>query len=212
MRNSSGGFALVQLLASLVIVGMLSVLLIQGLSTGRRVWEGLDARASAADTVQTAQTVLRNSIEGAYPSTRYDYGSPYVDFRGASGAMNFIAPPSDQGRPSALRRYSVAVTAGGDLVLTSISDVASDVGAVRQTRVLLKRVQQIDIAYFGAAAPDFMARWRPSWANQPVLPQLVRVRLSLPEGDRRQWPDLLVHPAATIDSDCVLYQGKCRGR
>jgi general secretion pathway protein J len=212
MRNSSGGFALVQLLASLVILGMLSMLLLQGLSTGRRVWEGLDATAAAADTVQTAQSVLRGAVEASYPATRYDYGSPYADFNGAAGALNFLAPPADQGRPAALRRYSLAVTAGGDLVLSSISDVASDVGAARQTRVLLRGVQQIDIAYFGAAAPDFMARWRPGWANQPILPQLVRVRLSLPPGDRRLWPDLLIHPGATIDSDCVLYQGKCRGR
>ena len=212
MKDSSAGFALVQLLASLVILGMLSLLLVQGVSTGRRVWQGLDGAASAAEAVQTAQADLRDSIERAYPATRYDYGSPYVDFQGAAGALNFIAPPTDLGRPSALRRYSLAVTASGDLVLGSVSDVAADVGARTETRVLLHGVQQLDIAYFGPGKPDFMPRWRTSWTYESLLPQVVRVRLSLPPGDRRQWPDLMIRPQATVDSDCVLYMGKCRGR
>ena len=212
MKTGSAGFALVQLLASLVIFGMISLLLIQGIATGRRVWEGMDSSAAAGEAVQTAQNALRDAIERAYPATRYDYGSPYVDFQGAAGALKFTAPPTEIARPSALRRYSLAVTAGGDLVLSSVSDVSADVGAAHENRVLLRGVQQLDIAYFGPAKPDLMPRWRSGWAYQAGLPEVVRVRLSLPPGDRRQWPDLMVRPQATADSDCVLYMGKCRGR
>ena len=212
MKHPSAGFALVELLASLVIFGMIALMLVQGVSTGRRVWEGVDTAAAAGEAVQTAQLQLRDSLERAYPATRYDYGSPYVDFQGAAAAIKFLAPPSDLQRPAALRRYNLVVTAGGDLVLESVSDVASDFGAARETRVLLRGVEQLDLAYFGPAAPDFMPRWRARWTFQPALPTLVRVRLSLASGDRRQWPDLLIRPQATVDSDCVLYMGKCRGR
>jgi general secretion pathway protein J len=212
MRDRSSGFALVQLLASLVILGMISLLIFQGLSTGRRVWQGIDSGAAAVQSVQSAQSVLRAAFERSFPATRYDYGSPYVDFQGAAGTVTFLAPPPDVSQPQALRRYSLAVTAGGDLVLSSISDVAADYGAPIDQRVLMRGVQQLDIAYFGPARPDFTPRWRTTWTYQATLPELVRVRLSLAPGDRRLWPDLMINPQATVDSDCVLYQGKCRGR
>jgi general secretion pathway protein J len=213
MAPRTAGFALVELLASLVILGMIGLLLVQGLGTGRRVWERLDTDTAAGEGVESAQGVLRGLIEQAFPVTRYDAGSPYSDFDGQSGALKFLAQPLASGRPAALRRYSLSVDVGGRLQLSSISDVAAD--SVRPTSlVLLRGVQQMDVAYYGAAAPDHRPMWRPRWQTQPKFPELVRVRVSFMPGDRRQWPDLVVRPQVTADSDCVLDRaaGGCRGR
>jgi len=214
MKSASAGFALVQLLASLVILGMLSLLVVQGLAVGRRVWERVDAHAASAQSLSSAQNDLRDRLEHAFARTDYQSSPPYVDFGGDETSADFLAPPADSGRPAALRHYILAVTAGGDLTLTSQSDLASDTRADRQDQVLLRGVQQLDLAYFGPAGADPVARWRSRWRQQPGLPRLIRVRLAFRAGDPRQWPDLIVAPAATIDSECVLDVAlhRCRGR
>ncbi|HEY5072441.1 MAG TPA: type II secretion system protein [Caulobacteraceae bacterium] len=212
--STAAGFALVEALASLVIVGMISLLLIQGMATGRRVWERIDSASSAGEAVDGAQTALRDRIEKAFLATVYGESAPYVDFSGSAGGLEFLAPPADADRPAPLRRYRLVLTTAGELVLSSISDVVAPQTAAASNQVLLSNVRQVDLAYFGAADPDQTRMWRPSWLRQPVPPELVRLRLSFEPGDRRHWPDLVIHPRATIDAACILslLSHRCRDR
>jgi general secretion pathway protein J len=45
------------------------------------------------------------------------------------------------------------------------------------------------------------------------MPSLVRIRLEFAR-DQARWPDLVVHPLADIDSECLLVAetGRCRAR
>ncbi|MHB8528966.1 MAG: hypothetical protein ACYC8V_05560 [Caulobacteraceae bacterium] len=212
MGQREGGFALVEMIATLAVMAMISWMLIAGVATGRRVWQRLDEAATAADDVDGAQTALRRRIEDAYPATLYEDAGPSVDFAGSSHWIAFLAQPPDGGRPAPLRRYRLFLTARDELALSSVSDVAA--GVAPEARVLLSGVQGLDIAYFGAAPPDGIRRWREDWKDAPSPPELVRVRIALRPGDRRRWPDLIIHPRATIDSECVLNPstGLCRGR
>jgi general secretion pathway protein J len=213
-RLGTGGFALVEALASLVIVGMLSVMLIQGVTTGRRVWERLDTRAAALEAVAGAQTVLRDRMEQLYPATLYGGAEALIDMQGGPESVAFVAAAAQASRPTPLRRFRLDLTAGQDLALSSTSDVAVSglPGVTRQ--VLLTGVRQIDIAYFGSAPPDSSRRWRPTWTNQVLPPELIRVRIDFEPGDPRTWPDLIVRPRVTIDSGCILSAATshCRGR
>jgi general secretion pathway protein J len=212
--EATGGFALIEALASLVIVGMLSVMLIQGVTTGRRVWERLDTRSAAIEAVDGAQTVLRGRIEQIFPATLYNSAELTIDMVGAPQSVAFLAPPAQALRPAPLKRFRLDLTAGQDLVLTSVSDVATNgqPGATRQ--VLLTGVRQPDIAYFGSEALDPARRWRTSWVNQVSTPDLIRVRIDFEPGDPRIWPDLIIRPRTTIDSGCILSTSTshCRGR
>ena len=212
--HGTPGFALIEALASLVIVGMIALMLIQGVGTGRRVWERLDARASAGEAVDGAQAVLRDRLEQLYPATLFGGDQAQVDVNGAAESLAFLAPPGESGRPGPLRRFRLSLTVGRDLDLSSISDVDDWKTAQVTNQVLLTGVQQIDLAYFGAAAPDGTRRWRPTWTGQSLVPELIRVRLSFEPGDPRRWPDLIVRPRTTIDSSCILSPttGHCRGR
>lgn len=210
----TAGFALIEALASLVIVGMLGVMLVQGVATGRQVWARLDTRAAALEAVEGAQTVLRGRFEQLYPATLFGGGEEQIDFQGGPESVTFLAPPAQAVRPAPLRRYRLDLTPGGDLVLSSRPDVATprDLGIARQ--VLLTGVRQLDLAYFGGEGPDPTPRWRPDWLAQPVPPQLIRVRIAFEPGDPRPWPDLIVHPLTTIDAGCILSAATshCRGR
>ncbi len=214
MAHRSAGFTLVELLVSLAIMAMLSVLIVSGVGGGARVWERMDRTTAAGEAVEGAQAALRTRLERIFPATRYDASTPYVDFDGAADSLAFIAPPADAARPAPLRRYHLALTAAGDLVLSSHSDLAANPAAPDPEQlVLLHGVQGIELAYFGPTAPDNSPRWRPRWTAQPAPPQLVRLRVAFAADDRRWWPDLVVKPAADIDAGCVMNSsGRCMGR
>lgn len=211
--SRDSGFSLVELLVSLAILGLLSLMLLQGVFSGRRVWERLDSRAVRLETVEDAQSALRDRLERAFPLTRYDASAPFADFQGEAKVVRFLAPPPLSARPAALRRYTLGLTTSGDLVLTSASDVALDAARASEQTVLLRNVRSVDFTYWGVAPPDNVERWRPTWRARPTTPQLVRIRLAFQPGDRRVWPELIVRPAANVGSACVVdaTTGACRG-
>jgi type II secretory pathway pseudopilin PulG len=207
------GYALIELLASLVLFCMIAVLIVEGIGTGRRVWERADAAETAGSSISGAQAVLRSRLEHVFPATLYG-GSTSVDFDGEQNTLTFLAPRADSAGPGALRRYTLSLTPSGDLVLSSISDIAADRNTAPDRVVLIHDVESLSFAYFGVAPPDNTAQWRFRWQQRAQTPQLIRVRVSFAGGDRRWWPDLLVKPFATIDSLCLLdaQTGSCRGR
>jgi general secretion pathway protein J len=212
--RGTGGFALVEALTSLVIVGLLGVMLIQGVTTGRQVWQRLDTRSAAIEAVDGAQAVLRDRLDQLYAATLYGGPTVRIDMEGGPESVAFLAPPAQALRPAPLNRFQLDLTPGQDLVLSSTSDVAmsGQPGVTRQ--VLLTGVRRLDIAYFGPAAPDLARRWRSTWTGQTLPPELIRIRLGFESGDPRVWPDLIVRPRTTIDSGCILSSATshCRGR
>lgn len=213
MDDRAAGYALIEMLATLVIIGMLSAMMISGLGASQQVWKRVDAANSMGDAIAGAQILLRARIERLFPATRYDKIPSYADFDGLADKMTFLAPPRDIQAPSGLRRYQLGVAPNGDLVLSSVSDLAIP-NAPPENLVLLHNVQGLDIAYFGAAPPDNKPSWRFAWELRPIPPQLIRIRVQFPPQDPRVWPELLVKPFANVDSMCVLIvtTGKCRGR
>jgi general secretion pathway protein J len=157
--------------------------------------------------------MLRDRVEQIYPATRYDKSPPYIDFSGAASRMTFLANPPEAQRPGALRRYTLGVNTKGQLVLLEVSDVAPQ-GTRPAVRVLLEGVRQLDVAYFGATAPDNTRGWRQEWDSEAALPEIIRIRLAFEPGDRRLWPDLIIRPRTTIDTECLLnpITHACKGR
>jgi len=201
-RHGKNGFTLVEALASLVILGLLSVMIMSGIGTGRRVWEHAQSLADANESVEGTQAALRSVLERTFALVLNDSSSPSVVFTGAIDKVEFLGPAQDAHRPSELQKYRISLSPSGDLLLSSISDLALDPQAPPHDVVLIRNVQSIEFDYFGPAAPDNIPQWRQSWASQPRLPTLIRLRLGFMSGDRRWWPEFIVHPAATTDLHC----------
>jgi general secretion pathway protein J len=211
--EKSDGYAIAEMLASLLIMGMLSLLMISGVVTGRHVWERMDAAAEASESVGGVQMLLRQRIERAFPVTQYNENPPYIDFYGDGSNMAFLAPPREAQSPQGLRRYKLWLNQQGELVLSSVSDLAINTNKPDENLVLLKGVQSLDLAYFGES-PKGDVGWQLGWLNRIVYPRLIRIHVEFRPGDPRQWPDMLIKPLSTIDSGCVLNTatGGCRGR
>lgn len=209
------GFSLIELLVSLAILAMIGLLMSSSVGAGRRVWERVDRSTSAIDQIEAAQTIVRDRLSRIVPLTRYDAISPYSDMEGKRDVLFFIAQAPDAQQPDALADYRLSLSTGSELVLSATPDLAPLRNPQRRDRVLLRGVASLDLAYFGPPyTPTDPPRWNNRWPGQAQPPQLIRVRVTFAPGDRRQWPDLIVHPSATIDTQCVIniQTSKCKGR
>ena len=210
--DRDGGFAVIEALASLIVLGMIGLMIMQGVGMGQRVWERLDRHEAGGEAIDAAQSILRDRLEQIYPLTDYQGGAT-IDFEGAAQSVVFLASPPLAERPSGLRRYTLSLNDKSQLVLTSVSAVAKE-SAPPRVQVLADHVSAMDLAYFRGLGPAEGRVWYPDWSNDPTLPQVIRVRVAFDSKDPRHWPDLYIRPWATIDSGCrfdPVYHG-CRGR
>lgn len=213
--RGSPGFALIETLASLVVIGMISLMIVEGVGMGQRVWDRLDQHEAGGEAVDAAQALLRDRLEQIYPEPDLQ-GSipPNLDFAGLAQSVAFVANPPLAERPSGLRRYTLSVNGKSQLVLTSVSAVGRE-SVPPVTQILLDHVRSVDLAYFLAGGgPTSTGSWGREWGEQPQLPVAIRVQLTFEPQDPRHWPDLIVRPWATIDAACQydpVYH-VCRGR
>lgn len=209
------GFTLVELLVSLVVLALIGLLMSSGVGAGRRAWERVDRSSANIDQVEAAQTIIRDRLARLVPLTRYDAITPYSDIEGKHDVLFFIAPAPYAQQPDALTDYRLSLSTRSELVLSATGDLAPLGNPQRQDRVLLRGVATLDLGYFGPQPTQRdPPRWTDHWPPQAQPPQLIRVRLTFAPGDRRRWPDLIVHPQTTIDTQCVIniQTGKCKGR
>ncbi len=203
-RSSEAGFTLVELIASLAVMALFSLMLAAAFGSRVDAWSRMERDTASAETVEATQGLLTDRIQRIWPAATFHFRQPAgPDFDGGPDQMTFLAPAPEAQERGPLRRYRLSVDPSGDLVLESIGALALHQQTWPERRILLQGVQAMDLAYF-VSAPGQQAGWRAEWRQPPVLPALIRVRLAFADGDRRRWPDLLAHPMADIDDGCRL--------
>ncbi len=211
--QAEAGFTLIELLVSLVIVAVLAGMVLAGAQLGFQTAAQARARGVGNASIITSQTVLRDRIEALVPNTRFEFTRPIADIRGEGTIISFFAPAPPADRPASLMRYRLIRSAEGELVLYSLPDTTSGVDpyapgqAGWAAQVLLTNVERLELAYFGTLPGEARRDWRDRWIERGAPPELVRVRVAFFAGDRRQWPDLIIRPAPTVNAACTLDPG-----
>jgi general secretion pathway protein J len=200
------------MLVSLALLAVAAVLVGRSFAIDRAALWRVQDRASAGDQVEAAQNAIRSRLEHLFAEASYDGQSPTVAMDGAPDHLTFLAPGNDVRTP--IRRYRLALSTRGDLTLASADKTAANVPPPSDGAVLLAKVDRLQIDYYGPSGAVGASAWVANWAARSSPPRLVRIRLGLPPGDRRRWPELIVRPAANVDSGCVVDPdtGGCRGR
>ncbi len=212
--DRAAGFSLVEALAALAVLGLVSLMLMAGLASAGQAWRRTVGLQTSDEGVAGAQRLVRERLEHAYPAALFGGSQPEVDFRGQGAGVEFLAPAPEADGPHALRRYTLAVLPGGELALSWRSELSPDPPPPNRTDVLLRGVQALRIDYFGAGRRGAARAWTPRWIAADRPPELVRIVADFPPGDPRTWPTLIVRPAADVDDACMLRAGTagCRGR
>jgi general secretion pathway protein J len=192
------GFALLEMLVSLVVLGFLVVGLTQGVRAGLRLWDAQTLRIGETGELDAGARALRALLSGIWVPPQGGIG------RGATGKTDI------EGHPDSLAFRGDLPTGLGTTRLANITLELRERRLVLRWNLhrheltsgpepepieteLIRGVERLDLAYWGSPSPDQAAGWQAQW-DGPAIPGLIRVRLAFAKGDRRRWPDLIAAP------------------
>ncbi|MCX7383324.1 MAG: prepilin-type N-terminal cleavage/methylation domain-containing protein [Alphaproteobacteria bacterium] len=172
MRRRDAGFTLIEMLVTVVVLGLLAASLLQGSRLGIAAWDGADRRQRDLMEAEAAERVLRDVIARMVPLAQN--APPLL---GTPGTMAF--------RATATGETTIAIGLGLDAAKRLVlRELAAGRGGVRET-ILLESVERLAFAYWQGGV------WQTEWRRDGV-PRLVRVQYQLGGRLRRQWPALVI--------------------
>ncbi len=193
------GFTLLELLVAVTLVSLLTVLLFGGLRFGTRSADAVGRRADISSDTALVYDFLQNRLADAQPLlAENDQKARSIRFDGGPVSLSFAGlPPSeiDLGGYQWLT-ISVADKAGEKRLVADWRQMArGPLGPGPRSRrpsVLMDGVKSVRFAYFGRYAPNRPLAWGDRWTDRRTLPQLVRLSITLADGETI--PDLVIAP------------------
>jgi len=218
--KAESGFTLIEVLVSLVLLAVLSLILMNTFHFSGTVLDRVGTRQADVMVVSDMQTALRRWLSVAYPEyvPSETPGLPgRIIFDGRPDGVTFLspAPTSLEAGGMALMRLTVVTRDSSTSLLVSAKpELAWRDGIQPVQETLLTGVTSVRFAYWGTTQPGATASWHSTWSGQGLLPRLVRISVTFGPGDRRSWPELLISPAIRADSTCQFtpLQVSCLGR
>lgn len=214
MNRGHRGFTLLELLITLVLMGLVMLLVFGGLRITSRIWEAADQRQQQVAEQYQLQQVLRRLVGQAQNHRVRDaQGRVQLAFHGEAEQLVFVAPASRAAsnanlywyrlylaaataeRPAALMLQARTFESGAAVDWYSLFDVQPDdlLAPVELNEFVLLPLPEarIRLVYWGQ-----QDRWlteQPDWVEQSVLPRLVELHITFEsEQAVEHWPVLAV--------------------
>lgn len=185
MRHRSAGFTLIEILVVLAIMGLILIMITQGVHVGVRGADSFYRAVQMQSDMEPVEHALRQMIERMNPGM---YPEPPL-VRGSASAIFFtteLPNPTTGGTLTADVRLQAD---DGNLVLwwtPHTRGIPFNAPPPPHREVLLPGVARLDISY---AAKGAGATWLSRW-SQPALPGLVRL-VVIPQAGGRAWPPII---------------------
>ncbi len=205
------GFTLLEMIIGITLLGFILVLLYGGLRLSIRSWDSGNQRVEATSRQVIVSDFLRRLLAQTYPlQWTEDDGKKTLAFSGAPDTLQFAGPiPARLGAggiqlialdaPKDEPGQALRVRWQAPDPKTHGFDFSAEFDATDQAH-LVKGLDKVEFAYFGAETKDDDPAWHDEWHSDTLLPQLIRLRLT-PIGGR-QWPDLMVAVKSNENAGC----------
>lgn len=192
MRRRAG-FTLVELIAALIVVGLIGAIVAGTLRLGLRAQERLLARTEAMEDRRVVLGQLRRHLEAIEPLWLVGRDGMRVAFRGNAGELWFAAemPGGDGAGGIWLAHLALAGSAEmSSLTLERqlLAEASSFVVPPDAERGIV-----IDGLHDARFAYSDGRQWLDRWDDATRLP--AKIRLTLGTADQGPWPPLIVAPA-----------------
>jgi general secretion pathway protein J len=189
---------LLELLVTLVVLGLLLVTLTQGIRVGLRAWAIEGHLSLQSGGLDTTDRTLRQLLERASPR---EPTSRNGNFIGTAHRLSFTTTlPGGYGAPMTHEAdVTLLVTERHQLELLWRPHYRRWIVPLPppSTNVLVDDVDRLDLEFW--QPPRTLQQpggWLSTWsAREPPL--LVRLRVVFPPGDARHWPDIVIAPMRT---------------
>ena len=182
---AGAGFTLLEVLVAVSVLGLVLVLLTQGVQFGLQATRQQSEHRDRHGDLEAIDRALRRMIALADPGF---YPEPPT-LRGAAHTVSFTTelPTGDAG-PTQRADVALSTEAGRLLLRGTPRRHAVLFGAAPAWRetVLLDGIERVEFAYRAGAS----AAWSSSW-KADRLPSLIRIRIVFPERSGRRWPPIL---------------------
>ncbi len=198
-RRSEAGFTLLELLVSITILALLSVMMVGGLNFGVKVWERSESTAQDQGRVAAVQALLRRQIAEMQPlQVRGSDRRPGVALEATAQRLVFIGPLPEylgQGGYHLIALESEAAGSARNLVLkwepfTRERPGLTLSGKARK-EVLLTGVKSLTFKYHGRDRRGAATGWLGAWSDSNQLPELVETEVTFEDQREEVWPDLV---------------------
>ncbi len=202
------GFTLIEVLIGMSLLSIMMLLLFASLRTCVQSWNAGEKKIAQVSQATIVQNFLRYKLQIALPLA-VDFLAEedrQFSFQGGSDSLQFVAPmPASAGRLG-LQLFNLSLQSEdkgtGQQLLVDIkpffpqNDMTQWEG---EQVVILKHIQTLQIAYFGAGQDDLNKepKWQKQWQDRQNLPELVSIDIALTTGV--VWPQLIV-PLRLLDA------------
>ena len=158
------GFTLLELLISLSILSLLSMIIMNGIHTGVIGSQKISEKLHRIDSTQSFDRFFRKKINTLLPIETSDGEESKIYFVGSKNGIKFIAQSKN-----GPQRYTI----------TSDNEnmIRFSEGLLQKTRNTY-HIGPHHFSYFGTLVGDHKARWHQTWKRQTNTPTLVRLTIN----------------------------------
>ena len=194
------GFTLVELLVALTMLGLVMLLVNQGLKLATTARDSMLARSDGLQSLVLTRELVERQLGSASLVGWGEAGRKRLAFDGEPRRLRFVAAtPAYRPGPAALM-WELAIEpgpGGGSRLLLrrlAVPRTAPDFDLLEQVEPRLLGVVPVPLVftYFGTTGDEERGRWLERWVGRETLPSVVR--LAATDGPAGAWPDLFVSP------------------
>ena len=207
--DGSAGFTLVELLVASAMLGLVAMLIVNGMRFVRKAIASADTRRESVEATVTGLGLAQASISRALPVLRKVENRDELLFEGSEERLRFVTTEPDYLPGWPLVAYEYAVAFRGGRYLLDVRRAAVNPGepafaglADAGARTLLAFPGPVRFAYYGRPKPRDAGAvgWRLEWREAELLPEAVRLG---PPDDEPGWPDFVVPLMVNTPAACL---------
>lgn len=175
---SEGGFTLLELVISLVMLGIIMLIISGAMRLGLRSVESAENKIDTIERLRTSMNIVNAQVQSEIPLTMDDNGEKKFYFKGERDSMQLSTNYSIWGgqRGFVVVRYKVESGTGGKYYLSaSESPVGVEVGG--GTAVLFDNVDSLYFEYFYKDPTQETGNWVETWTDTASIPEKIKLHL-----------------------------------
>ena len=192
------GMTLIELVVALATLGLLTVLGSNFLFLGSSTWRRLEVRADSLNTVNAAQSLLRQILTQIYPQTIKHDGEVRIAFDGQPDTIFLQGFLPDSLKSRTITNISLTIEPSAQNTSRNLVMKWHDNQNTRGNQKLLGNIEQAKFSYYESASE----RWQDHWMDKNKLPDAIRLELQLAANTTTAWPPLIVKPLLSASTTC----------
>ena len=175
--NSCRGFTLLELLISLVMIGVIAIIITSAMRLGIHTVNTGETKIDHLERTRASFTIIDSQIQSQIPLTFEDNGEKKYYFQGDKESLQFSTNYSLWGgnKGYVMVRYKVESDDTGKQVL-AISEKVIGKNGYREAR-LFSAVDAIHFEYFFKYSTEEKGKWVNKWTDTANIPEKVNLHL-----------------------------------